>query len=705
MAIHATARICGLCMIWGFSAGPAWGQDVQASETADTAARLDTISITATRSPLRAFEFPGMVSVLGRDAIQERIPSKPSDVLRSVPGVEFSGGPRRTGEVPSIRGFSGADLVITLDGARQNFNSGHNGRFFLDPNLLREVEVLRGSASSVYGSGGLGGVLEFRTIEARDLVEPGRRYGLRFSTGYQSANNEWLASATGAARPLDNVDLVAGLTRRNSGTIRLGDGSKLRASDDDIVSGLLKGTWRVAPGHAVEASFQTFRNDAEEPNNPQGLGGNDIVDKTLRNDTLRLGYRYSKPDDRLLDLDIVTYFNRAQAEELRLDDLGAGPAGELLDRRVDTIGMRADNRSRFDLSESTGAVLTYGVEAYRDKQTGRSAAGPRDGVPNARATFLGGFAQAEVTVSEPFGVVPGDVLVVPGIRWDSFRSSSEIAAANSDTAVSPRLGVSYLPTQWSMLFASYGEAFRAPSFDELFLRGTHFRIPVGSGITNRFMPSPDLKPQRTRTWEIGGGLDFRDVIADRDRLQVKASRYWTFGRDFIDLQVNQPAPFTDCNPFIPGACDGTTFSRNVPRAKLHGTEIEGSYDNRRVRLSLGYARIDGKDRDTGMRLGRLSPERISVDGTLKLQEIDTIVGWRVTYAGRFTKVNTPDQERGSYVVHDAYFAWAPSDGPLAGFRVDLGIDNAFDRAYARAFTGALEPGRNLKGLLSYSVSW
>ena len=57
---------------------------------------------------------------------------------------------------------------------------------------------------------------------------------------------------------------------RRTGTIRLGAGSKLRASDDDILSGLVKGSYSFADHHTIEASFLTFRNDAEEPNNPQG---------------------------------------------------------------------------------------------------------------------------------------------------------------------------------------------------------------------------------------------------------------------------------------------------------------------------------------------------------------------------------------------------------------------------------------------------
>src|SRR3546814_10742082 len=96
----------------------------------------------------RSFEYPGMVTVIGPQELQTLQPSSPDDILRFVPNVEFLGGPRRTGEVPSIRGFSGPDVIILFDGARQNYNSGHDGQFFIDPRVLKQVEVLRGSAFS-----------------------------------------------------------------------------------------------------------------------------------------------------------------------------------------------------------------------------------------------------------------------------------------------------------------------------------------------------------------------------------------------------------------------------------------------------------------------------------------------------------------------------------------------------------------------------
>ena len=678
-------------------------QDVApAAEEGAEATALDTISVTATRNPIKAFEYPGMVTVIGPEQLETLQPSTPDDILRFVPGVEFSGGPRRTGEVPSIRGFSGPDVIVLFDGARQNYDSGHQGRFFIDPSILKSVEVLRGPASSLYGSGGMGGVIEFRTLDAADFLAPDETVGAKVSTGYQTANREILGTFTGFAEPVEGLDIVGSVAKRDSGSIELGNGSELDNSDDDIVSGFGKASYTFADHHTIEGSFLTFRNEAEEPSNGQGLGSEDIVDKDIVSDTYRLAYSYKNPDNNLLDIDALAYYTDMQVDELRLDDLGAGPLGEKLKRDVDTIGFRLDNRSRAMLTDDIGATFTYGGEFNRDEQKGASASGDREGVPDATTTFFGLFAQGEFAIAEPFGVLPGDVLIIPGVRFDSYRSSSDLADSNEDQAVSPRIGLSYLPVEWLNIFASYGHAFRAPHVNELYQSGVHFSFgPLG---TNRFVSNPDLKPQRTQTFEFGGGMSFDDVFQDRDKLEFKASHFITWGKDFIDLEVDQEN-FPGDPLCFPGNCDGTTFASNVPRAKLWGDEIEAYYDGPRFIASAGYSRIDGENRDTGEKLGVLTPERFTFMGGVKVPEVDSLVGFRSTFAAKFDKVDDESEERDAYNVHDIFFAWQPSDGALKGLRVDLGIDNLFDEDYERVYTGVPEQGINFKGLVSYTMKW
>jgi hemoglobin/transferrin/lactoferrin receptor protein len=687
------------------------GQQTEADEpapAADAASAepppivLPPISISATRHPIEAFEYPGMVTVIDTDRPDLRSAATPDDLLNRVPNVEFTGGPRRTGEDPSIRGFSGPDVVIMIDGARQNIDTGHEGRFYLDPSLIGEVEVLRGSASALYGSGGSGGVISFRTLSADDLLAADETWGFRVGVGHQSVNEDVMGTFTLYGRPGEGIDLLGSVTKRNSDDIDLGNGDVLE-SEDDIVAGLVKAGFDFAEFHRIEASFQRFDDEAEEPLNGQGIGGDDLTEKDVQTDTTRLAYSYANPDDKLLDLDLTLYYTDFQVDALRLDDLGAGPEGEKLKRAVDTLGFRAENSSRLDFSEDMGLTFTYGAEGYQDKQDGESADGDRDGVPDAEADFIGGFFQTELRVAEPFGFVPGEILLLGGVRYDYYSASSDIADSNQDDSVSPRVGLSYLPTEWSMLFANYGEAFRAPTINEMYNEGVHFAIP-GFG-TNFFVANPDLKPQTTETVEVGGGLDFTDVATRGDRLTVKGSYFWIEGEDFISLSVDQPGP-PAC---FPPNCNGTTTASNIARAKLWGSEVEASYENERLRFGFGYSDIDGKDRDTGDYLGSLTltPAQFTIDAALKLPEIDSIIGWRAFIADDFDEVNDdePELERDNYDVHDIYFSWTPTDSVIEGLRVDVGLENVFDESYARVYTDSKEPGRNFRLGVSYGMNF
>lgn len=654
---------------------------------------LDPVTVTATGNPMAAFEYPGQVSVVDREELERLVPSSADDVLRRVPGVESSGGPRRTGEVPSIRGFSGADVTVLFDGVRQNFNAGHDGRFFIDPALLRSVEVVKGPTSALYGSGGLGGTIAFETLEAADLLRPGDTMGARVGTGYRTANGENSYHATGFGTA-GGADILASVGYRDAGSIELGDGSLLD-ENERLGSGLVKGGYAGLEDHLFELSWLGYRGDVVEPANPQGAGSGGRADKDITSDTLRGAWRWNPADNELLDLGVTLSWARNEVEE----DMRTGNRATLT-RELETTGIRLDNRSRMMHAEGLGTLLTYGVELFRDEQTGRdstSADGTRSGVPDAEATTMAGFVQAEITWDSPFGT-PGSWLLVPGLRYDRFENEADGGNSIDDSHLSPKVALSYMPTDWLMVFGSYAEAFRAPTMDELYADGVHFSVP-GFG-SNFFTGNPDLKSQKTKNWEVGSGLRFEDVLETGDLFSLKGSWFWIEGDDFINLEVNQPAP-PAC---FPPNCNGTTQAVNVADAELSGMEIEGGYENRRIIARVGYSTLDGEDEETGRPLGVLQPNRLNTELAFKIHEIDTLVGWRGTFAGRLDRAD-PGEERDAYQVHDLFASWAPLEGPLEGVRVDAGIENIFDKTYTRVATDAVEEGRNYRLGVSYTIRW
>src|SRR6185312_4651059 len=117
------------------------------------------------------------VSVLRQEQITQAQPSRLSDIFNGMPGVWFS----ERGDDPAasinIRGLQDFGRVAVLtDGARQDFQrSGHfaNGQFYVDPEFLAAVDVVRGPVANVYGSGAIGDVASFRTKELSDIILPG----------------------------------------------------------------------------------------------------------------------------------------------------------------------------------------------------------------------------------------------------------------------------------------------------------------------------------------------------------------------------------------------------------------------------------------------------------------------------------------------------------------------------------------------------
>ncbi|MEE4361741.1 MAG: TonB-dependent receptor [Pseudomonadales bacterium] len=694
---HHRARsgwlFAGAALLAGIPAPPS------AADDGDATPLLEVVTVTATSNPLAAFDYPGMVSVIDSEQIRLLQPSTTDDLLKWVPNVEVTGGPRRTGMQPSIRGFTGPDVVVTVDGTRQNFDSAHDGRYFLDPSLLRSVEVVRGPSSSLYGSGGTGGVIAFRTIRAEDLLRADERAGVRLSGGYQSVNDERLAVVTAYGRPLRQLDLVGSVTRRESGEIDLGDGSTLDRTDDALDAALLKAGWALRPGQRLELTWQGFSGDAQEPNNGQGVGGDDVVDKRIRSSDLRLHYSWDSGTP-WVDLTAVAYRNESTVDELALDALGNVPAGTLQRRTIATRGARIDNRSRFAIGDRMDATLTYGAELWQDDQQGSAGAAERGGVPDARARFRAAFVQAELSLSRPLGL-PGEVFLLPGLRRDDFEGQDDAGRETQDAAESRRLGVSWRPNAWGLLFANWGEAFRAPRIGELFQNGVHFRIPLGPGVVNRFVPNTALAPQRTATFEYGAGVDLVALLADGDRLQLKGSRFRTDAEELIDLEVTQPAPFAACDPFVFGACDGTTRAINVDDAVLEGWELEATYTHPRTRIAVGLSDVDGRNRITGDDLGLLTPVQLTLDAALRFPGQGATAGWRLMAAAAFDEVAEPELERDGYLVHDFYLSWQP-EAARSAYRVDLQLNNAFDENYARVFTGAPQPGRNLAVRLTWT---
>src|SRR5690606_35129540 len=87
-------------------------------------------------------------------------------------------------------------------------------RNYVDPEIVKRVEILRGPASALYGSSAIGGAVSYYTLDASDIIKDDKDVGARLKTGYSSADDSWLTSATVAGRQ-DDFDGLLHVSQRN----------------------------------------------------------------------------------------------------------------------------------------------------------------------------------------------------------------------------------------------------------------------------------------------------------------------------------------------------------------------------------------------------------------------------------------------------------------------------------------------------------
>jgi len=639
-------------------------------------APLDPVTVTGTRTERSLYDVPGSASTVTKQTVDLRQPQRIDDLLRDLPGVEIGGGPRPGAGQPNVRGLEGERVLIRLDGARQDFQSGHKGRIFLDPDLIKQVDVVRGPNSVLYGSGALGGVINITTRDATDFLRPGEKAGYRVKTGYQSVDDMAMAQIVGFAN-VAGFDLLGGLTYRNSGNYKFGGSGHLANSGAEVVSGLIKGGYTFQPGQRLGVSLMAFDDrdvSTSAPNTNSAPPDSVPVRRTTQQFTGSVSYDHKDPDRTWLDLKAVAYHNRVYIDERRIG------VTRVDQTQLVTTGVDVQNTSRFQISDAVRVALTYGVDGRVEWTDGERNNVPRPTFPDARGRVFGAFVQPEIRIWDA-------VSVTPGVRFDHYYrapDASAIGPSLSKGRVSPRIGAQWDVTRWASVYALYAEAFRAPSLSELYVSGVHFP-------GNNFIPNPNLKPEVGKNKEVGVAFKFDDVAQPGDKVRLRLSGFHTNFRNFIDEVVTAT----------------TSTQVNLPRATIWGVEFEGGYTSGNWFGTVGASLIRGKDKSTNQPISSIPGDKVALTVGYQIPQWDLIVGGRAKFVAAQNRVpdtlpgTTGTRKTDGYALFDLFLSWQPSDGPLRGARFDVGIDNLTDKRYRDHLTPNLDPGRNFKVAASF----
>lgn len=598
-------------------------------ETDEEAAQLERVVVVSTRSPRPVSEVVGMVTVLEDGDIAGLMATDQSGLWRYTPAIEVeSSGSRFPAHSLSIRGIGGNRVLMELDGVpiQERFSVGNfadAGRSGSEMDFIRRVEVLRGPASSLYGSRAIGGVVAVSTLDPDDLaLAPGAPGGLVRG----SFASDWDAFGTSAVGGWqhESVGLLLGASHRHGNEPdRSADPPVPDRLDRDRQAVLAKLTLRDDADNRLRFTLDGDRADtAAEINsvigqgrfaNTTGLYGDDRVIRTgaaldghmargayllegvvfhretqTRQDTVDLRENLARPVriDRSFNYD--TTISGVRARVSRQFKHGG------LRHRV----MLGAEYSRSLLDEMRDASLT-GIVDGQSTNVVLGEVFPLRDFPVTENHETGVFLQDEIDWES------GRWTVIPSLRFDRTRirvreddawnqaNPQADAAELTASDLSPRLGVLWRPSRNLQAWGQVASGFRAPPAEDL---NIGLDIPL---FRTRALPNPDLDSETSLGWEVG-------MRASAGGAWFSFAAFWTDYDDFIVSLV----------PLGPDPATGTLLfqSQNVDRARIRGIEFEAGMPLGQLTPALdafaagvsGYW-AEGEDRRSGEDLDDVGP--------------------------------------------------------------------------------------------------
>lgn len=729
------------CSPFSFAAAPTSGPN--------TPQALDALVVVASKTEESAAEVAATVSVIDSDEIDRRNVHDIRDLVRYEPGVSVSNEASRFGLGGfTIRGLGGNRVAIQVDGvpvadafAIGSFSSA--GRDAVDVDLLKQVEILRGPASSLYGSDALAGVVGFVTKDASDFLAPDDPFAGRIKIASHAVDESHAYSALAAASDgrwstLALIGERKGGARDNQGEIDAPDASRTRPNPQDYRDRSLLAKLRLdpAPGQHWTLTADALRSHAEtqvlSARATQSTGPSRVRVDSLRG------------DDRL-DRDRVSLAYEADLDTLWSEQLRALVFAQNSDTTQDTFEQRTniaasgaetrfERERRFGFAQDVQGLeatlvrrldwgpehrLVYGgqwqrseVDQIRDGLQRNLATGsvspvilpdvfPVRDFPRSRTT------EAAFYLEDRMRWLDGRFELQPGLRWDRIELDPQLDAifaadnpgivpqAVEHHELSPKLAAAWhLSPAWSV-HALWAEGFRAPPYSDVNVGFTNLQF----GYTA--IPNPDLEPETSRGTELG--LRLRGEPG-----YIALSVFRTDYDDFIESLINVGRNAQGLLVFQ---------SQNLAEVRIEGAELRAALALdawhpalQGWRLNASLAHASGDDLSHDQPLDSVDPDRAvlgvgytSADGRWDLELV-------ASGARRKSRVAVAEVQPflpSGYVLGDALVQWRPNEQVA----LNLGIYNLFDRRVwewgdvrGRAASDPVidrysSPGRNLSASL------
>jgi hemoglobin/transferrin/lactoferrin receptor protein len=616
-AVSATALLCA--------------QGALAAETAADAVELDKVMVTATRSETKLQDAPVTASVISGQDIEDGLVKEIKDLVRFEPGVSVRSAPARftaagasTGRDGNagfnIRGLEGNRVLILVDGVRvpdgYAFGAQNMGRGdYVDIDTLKSVEIVRGPASALYGSDGLAGSVSYFTKDPSDLLKAGKAFGLRGRVGYASADESWSESLTAAGRAGAWEAMVAytrrdGQGQKTAGTNDSANTDRTTANPEDNRSNavLARVVYTLNDQNRFRLTYDHLDRDtdwtvlsaiAKPPLAATSVLGLTAWDKVKR-DRVSLDHRFTDGQGLVQSATTTLYYQDSTTRQYSAEDRNTA-ADRTRDATFDNgvFGAALELHSQAAIGGLTHK-LVWGGDASLTRQEGvRDGTVPPAGetfptraFPTTDYTLAGAYAQDEIAV--------GPVTLYPAVRFDYYRLepktdalfTANVPASQSESHVSPKLGVVWKATDLVTVFANAAAGFKAPSPSQ-----------VNNGFANlasnyRSISNPDLKPETSQTFELG-------VRLNRPTWNASITGFTGQYDDFIE-QVQVRGTFTAADPAVYQYVNQSKAEITGAEARFV-TELGGGFT---LQGAASYARGNSENNGAKVPLASVDPVKL-----------------------------------------------------------------------------------------------
>jgi hemoglobin/transferrin/lactoferrin receptor protein len=682
---------------------------------------LPEVSVSARRIEDERIDTTRAITTITTEDLERLQPATLFDAIRDVPSVAINGGPRPSGMSFNIRGYAdNEDLAVKVDGIPKGFEKYRMGGTFLEPELLKSVEVQRGPQITS-GSGSLGGTIIATTKDAADLLQPGQRYGARAKFGYANNNDEYSRSYMVYGRPDDRIDILFNYSNRQSNDIMQPGGVRLESSAISSISKLLKVS--VFPSESVQltTSVVSFEDSGLQPydatGGQPGTFGNVIrsIEDLTWSETL-----HYRPDNRWVDFKAIFGKGYTDLHDLIRPGMSSiNPLctpilcrGNLNDYyRYETTNLDISNRSRMIENKDWSLELLLGLQYNKNE---REVSRYYDNTAYSQSFYPNGFNASAPPGTKSYvayylqpKLSLGRLSIMPGFRKDFYQ----VEAAGGTLALleqydqastikfrqeSYSLGLAYalLPqasNQQLTLYSNYGQGFRPPLVDEYFTQGVFsrcLRAFTSNGPASQICGEL-YRPQTSESTEAGISYQTPRLFGSDIQLTSKLN-FFHIRTSHLLTSLRQ----NDAGEIVQDGWErrnGVEFESTMSAGKLYGR--------------VSYSRISGAlfDGKEYVPLYTVPGNALNITLGANLHaRVDANISYRrvaqrtvVTAGGGSIPLEFGTQD--GYEVFNAGIHWAPTSH--MGFRL-IG-ENLANKEYRLdgAFGGTIgnvAPGRNIR---------